>query len=1278
MASERIQRQIDRLLDDAEQAMAAGEWETVRLRCEAALSLDAESVDARSYLVAATNKLAPATSAGPATASPVAAPPVPAPLPAIPTAFANGRYQVKRFLGEGGKKKVYLAHDTLLDRDVAFALIKTDGLDDAGRMRIRREAQAMGRLGAHPHIVSVFDLGEEPGGPWSEAQGRPSETSHGQPFLVTELMGGGDVEGLIEKAPEHRVPLVQLLAIAQAVCRGLAFAHAQGIVHRDLKPGNVWLTADGTAKLGDFGLAVALDRSRLTQVGMMVGTVSYMPPEQALGGETSPQADLYSLGAMLYELVTGRPPFLSDNPTAVITQHLNTAPVAPSWLTDACPPALEELILRLLAKRPEDRPASAEVVLAALAQIDPAERSASHSEAGANPLARLAQGVFVGREQELSRLRQVCDAAFAGRGGMVLLVGEPGIGKTRTAQELETYARMRGAQVLWGLSYENAGAPPYWPWIQIGRTWGATNDQAQIQQTLGSMAGELVRLFPELRRLPGFSEPAPVTDPETAQFALFDAYTQFIRTLAARGPLLLALDDLHWADKPTLLLLQHLARELSHLRVLVVGTYRDTELSRTHPLSETLAALNREGGFTRLVLRGLSKPEVAGYVQATAGVAPSPALLDRLFEETEGNPFFLSEVVNLLTQEGTLTAERVSDIRVPDGVREALGRRLDRLSEETNALLQVAAIIGREFAYDTLTLLDEQDEDALLRQIEDALAARVIEELPQAGRYRFTHALMQETLLGELSTTRKVRLHGQVGEALERRWGDQAEARAPRLAQHFGEAATLSARHAGKAVHYAELAAQQAEAQFAWAEAGRHYESCLTLVSGSDGALTSDEAGLLIALGRCLRNAGDYRAAWRNLMRALALLRERGDGLGLARAVLEANPIFTAPARRMALLDEALAALGEGDPYLEAQLLVASLGLDPYGEHDAARAASAAELARRHGYADIEARLMQLRGFAAFSDLRFEEGAALHQTAYDTLLRLGHVRAAAQLLSGLSILPFYPGDLDAAEANASRMLAQARRLHVQFVEQNILVRLTGLYLARAEFDRFEALARESPGDNYVIDLQRALRAEWAGDHEGALRLLPAPERAGGFPVFVAHLHGGRARVRFNAGDLDGAQKELATALEALSTLAHPRPLHTGRLYSLIEADEVLVALGDEPLVQAIYDEVAGWTGVRIDPLTAKSVDPLRGALALRLGRLEEAEAAYRTGLEWAERERCPIEQGRCLMGLAELAERRGDHGDAVKHLDHAAVLFQQHGVTLYLHQVLAKKDLLKA
>ncbi|MBI4202963.1 MAG: protein kinase, partial [Chloroflexi bacterium] len=296
MTSDRTQRQVNRLLDEAEAALAKREWQRVRDLAGDTLALDPSNADARSFLAAAERALASVTAPGSAAPTPVGAqgsdrsrvsdlaplPPSPtanvpmaAPTPAYPAAFAGGRYIVKRFLGEGGKKRVYLAHDTTLDRDVAFALIKTNALDIVARSRITREAQSMGRLGSHPHIVTVFELGEV----------HPPEGQEGQPYMVTELMGGGDVEGAIGKAPEHKLPLERALKIAIETCRGLEFAHGKEVVHRDLKPGNVWLTADETAKIGDFGLAVALDRSRLTAEGMMVGTVAYMPPEQATGGE---------------------------------------------------------------------------------------------------------------------------------------------------------------------------------------------------------------------------------------------------------------------------------------------------------------------------------------------------------------------------------------------------------------------------------------------------------------------------------------------------------------------------------------------------------------------------------------------------------------------------------------------------------------------------------------------------------------------------------------------------------------------------------------------------------------------------------------------------------------------------------------------------------------------------------------------------------------------------------------------------------------------------------
>ncbi len=219
---------------------------------------------------------------------------------------------------------------------------------------------------------------------------------------------------------------------------------------------------------------------------------------------------------------------------------------------------------------------------------------------------------------------------------------------------------------------------------------------AELQSEMESaQVSELTRIFPGLLQLEGVAAPDESTAPEAAQFKLFDAYTAFIRAASERTPLMIVLDDLHWADRPSLYLLQHLARSLSRMRVLVVGTYRHTDITRASALSETLASLNREGGIERVVLRGLTRDEVGSYIEAAAHVTPSAVVVERVHEETEGNPFFLSEVVNLMTEEGTLQATTSREIALPDGVREALGRRLDRLSEEANELLQIAAVPPR-------------------------------------------------------------------------------------------------------------------------------------------------------------------------------------------------------------------------------------------------------------------------------------------------------------------------------------------------------------------------------------------------------------------------------------------------------------------------------------------------------------------------------------------------------------------------------------------------------
>jgi len=272
---------------------------------------------------------------------------------ARPDSFVSGRYRVMRLLGEGSSKTVFLAHDDKIDRDVAFALIKTSGLDASGRERISREARAMGQLGDNPYIVSIYDVGEE----------------RGQPYIVSQYMAGGSVDDLLRRSANHRIAPPDAMRIACDVCRALDYAHSRGIIHRDLKPANVWLTADGITKLGDFGLAIASDRTRLTAAGMIVGTAAYLPPEQALGKPLDARSDLYSLGAMLYELVTGQPPFRGDDLLAVVAQHVNAQPEAPSKKVVGIPPELDALILRLLAKDPDQRPRDAAAVRSQLEAI---------------------------------------------------------------------------------------------------------------------------------------------------------------------------------------------------------------------------------------------------------------------------------------------------------------------------------------------------------------------------------------------------------------------------------------------------------------------------------------------------------------------------------------------------------------------------------------------------------------------------------------------------------------------------------------------------------------------------------------------------------------------------------------------------------------------------------------------------------------------------------------------------------------------------------------------
>ena len=430
---------------------------------------------------------------------------------------------------------------------------------------------------------------------------------------------------------------------------------------------------------------------------------------------------------------------------------------------------------------------------------------------------------------------------------MVMLVGEPGIGKTRTAQELTSYAESQGARVLWGRCYEEEGAPPYWPWIQSIGSFINEQDPDQLSSAMEPGASHIAEMLPSLReKLPELTDSTQL-EPEPARFRLFDSVTNFLKNASQTQPLVLVLDDLHWGDHASLLLLEFLARGMAASNLLLVGTYRDVEVSRQHPLSQTLGSLMREQLFRRIQLGGLTQQEVSEFAELSAGVALPDNALDLVHRRTEGNPLFVNEIVRLLSQ-GDVTTDRGWAATVPEGIRDAIGRRLNRLSSECNRVLTTAAVVGRQFDLALLEVLSSDfSEEQLLEMLDEALNAGVLEEVRMgAGRFQFQHALIQETLVSELSAARQVRLHARIGEALEQLYTAEVETHAAELAYHFAEAEPVLG--AEKLVRYSLAAGEQALAAYAWEEASSLFQRALDAKQGQ--AMDHESAALLFGLGR--------------------------------------------------------------------------------------------------------------------------------------------------------------------------------------------------------------------------------------------------------------------------------------------------------------------------------------------------------------------------------------------------------------------------------------------
>lgn len=561
--------------------------------------------------------------------------------------------------------------------------------------------------------------------------------------------------------------------------------------------------------------------------------------------------------------------------------------------------------------------------------------------------------IFVGRDDALGRLTQLWKEAVTGERRVALLAGEPGIGKTRLAIELAETAYTDGALVLAGRCDEDLGVP-FQPFVEALRHYAAHASEPR----LGRHGGELVRLVPELAEtVPGLGEPLR-SDPETERYRLFDAVGGWLADASAETPVLLVLDDVHWAAKPTLLLLRHVLRFAEPLRLFVVVTYRDSEVGRGHPLAEMLADLRRIEGVERFPLLGLDQAAVAAFIEGAAGHPLSDedeALPRAVWAETEGNPFFVAEVLRHLSESGgveyrdgrwIMTAP-VDELGIPEGVRDVVGRRLSRLPEDTNRALRVASIVGLEFDPAVVRAAGDLSEESLFSSLEEAVTARLLSEVPGAGaRYRFAHALVRATLYDEISAARRGALHQRVAEAIETVHAGALDDHLPALAHHWARASEPAAQ-TNRALEYATRAGDRALAQLAHDEAATYYRQAIELLDTGGHAGDERRLELLIALGEAQRRAGspEYRAT---LLTAAHLAQQQDDTDVLARAALAnsrgtiMSTLGTVDADRVAVLQAALEAIGSEDSRTRARLL-ATLGLElVWG----------ADLPRRTSYSD--------------------------------------------------------------------------------------------------------------------------------------------------------------------------------------------------------------------------------------------------------------------------------------------------------------------------------------
>ena len=880
--------------------------------------------------------------------------------------------------------------------------------------------------------------------------------------------------------------------------------------------------------------------------------------------------------------------------------------------------------------------------------------------------------IFVGREAEVQRLEQLWKEAAAGEFRLAVVAGEPGVGKTRLAAELAGRVHHEGAAVLAGRCDEDLGVP-YQPFVEALRHFVNHTPTALLPQRLGRYGAELVRLVPELadrvRNLP-----APLhSDPETERYRLFDAVATWLAS-AADGPLLLVLDDLHWAAKPTLQLLRHVLRFSEPRRLLVVATYRDSEIGRGRPLGDLLAELRRDGQVERLALSGLDAAGVAAFMEIAAGQRlddeESQELFRLVWRETEGNPFFVAEVLRHLSESGAIGQREgrwvlnaaVDDLGIPEGVRDVVGRRLSRLAEATNRVLATAAVVGLEFEPAVVERAAGVGEDELLAALEEATLARLLTEVPGA-RYRFGHALVRATLYDELTGARRVALHRRVAQAIESVHGRALDDHLPALAHHWARAAAPAA-DTDQAIDYAARAGDRALAQLAYDEAAAYYRQALELLAVAEG-LPDDgrRVELLIGLGEAQRRAGDP-AHRETLLEAARLAADRGDADAQVRAVLANGRGFWPTAvgefdhERVAALEAALTVARPDDGPTRARLLGA-LGLELTYMVDPERrvrlADEALAIARISGDSATLAHVLLQRFFTIPAPSTLPERLANSAELIPLAESLGDPGTTARVLLQRARCLIEAGDMEEAD----RALQAAERLAENLAQPTLrwlvgLITTTRTILAgdleegeRRAKAGFELGQATGQSDAPIIRAALLFLIRYEQGRLGELVELLA-ERAASVPNLLS----GPALLALILCELDRPD-EATEHYERVVGHLDDLPVDTQWLVALPPCAVVCAQLGDRPRARLLFDLLAPctsevmfgafiWLGAKAHYLAL---------LATTLGDYDEAERRFADAATTHERIGAPHWLARTRLEWARMLLRRDRPGDTQRAQD---------------------------